>query len=457
MALHIVILAGGAGKRMFSERPKVLHQLGGVSMLQRVVGTARQLKPDQIHVIYGHQGEQLKNALPDASVNWVLQEQQLGTGHAVLQALAYIPKHAQVLILSGDVPLIQAKTLHNLLSHPHALALLVARLPNPQGLGRIVRDSNQSIIAIVEEKDANPAEKKIQEIYSGVCALPATHLHQWLPNIRNCNAQKEHYLTDIIAMAVADFCPIEALHTDNIYEIKGVNTKLQLEQLERFWQQQQAEKFLSEGVAIADSQSFYLRGELTCGRDVSIDINCIFIGKVIVGDGCIIGPNCVLANSTIGNGSAVKANSVVEDSLIGADCSIGPFARLRTGTVLAEKCRIGNFVETKAVQLGCNTKASHLSYLGDATIGANVNIGAGTITCNYDGINKNKTTIADNAFIGSGTQLIAPISIGDGATIGAGSTLRKDAPAHQLTLSISQEKTISSWKRPAKNTTRDSV
>jgi bifunctional UDP-N-acetylglucosamine pyrophosphorylase/glucosamine-1-phosphate N-acetyltransferase len=460
MNLQIIILAAGQGKRMYSQTPKVLHQIAGKSMLARVVETAQQLNPDAIHVIYGHGGEQIKNSLPDLPVHWVHQAEQLGTGHAVMQALPHLPSQAQVLVLSADVPLIQAKTLQALIecgkianNQRSALTLLVAHLDNPKGLGRILRNSQGEICSIVEEKDANEQEKSIKEIYSGICCVNAADLELWLPQLSNKNAQGEYYLTEIIALAVKNQTPITSLTVDDPCEVQGVNNRLQLQQLERVWQQKKAEYLLENGVMLADAKRFDLRGELVCGKDVFIDINCIFTGKVTLGDGCIIGPNCTLTDVTLGSGCEIYANSVLEGCHIADNCHIGPFARLRTGTQLAANCKIGNFVETKKAVFGEDSKASHLSYLGDVHLGKKVNVGAGTITCNYDGVNKHQTIIEDGVFIGSDTQLVAPVTVGANATIGAGSTIRRDVPADELTLTESKQKTLFGWKRPVKKET----
>ncbi|MBI2785095.1 MAG: bifunctional UDP-N-acetylglucosamine diphosphorylase/glucosamine-1-phosphate N-acetyltransferase GlmU [Legionella longbeachae] len=457
MNLQIIILAAGQGKRMYSNIPKVLHQIAGKPMLTRVVETAQQLNPDVIHVIYGHGGEQLKNSLPDLPVHWVNQKEQLGTGHAVMQALPFIPSKTQVLILSADVPLIQINTLRALVECGNSanpsksvLALLVAHLEDPSGLGRIIRDNQGEVSIIVEEKDANEQEKNVKEIYAGICCALSDDLVNWLPMLGNDNAQSEYYLTEIIALAVARKTSIKTLGTNDIAEIQGVNNRLQLQQLERVWQLRQAEKLLQQGVTIADANRFDLRGELTCGKDVFIDVNCVFSGRVVIGDGCIIGPNCILTDVTLGAGCEVYANSVLEESQIANECMIGPFARLRAGTQLAKKCKIGNFVETKKALFDEGTKASHLSYLGDVSLGKNVNVGAGTITCNYDGVNKHQTIIEEGVFIGSDTQLVAPVTVGAYATIGAGSTIRRNVPPGELTLTESKQKTLYGWKRPVK-------
>lgn len=451
MNLQIIILAAGQGKRMYSNRPKVLHPIAGKAMLTRVVETALELKPDAIHVIYGHDGDKIKQSLPHLPLNWVHQAEQLGTGHAVLQTLPYLPAEATVLILSADVPLIQAKTLDSLLeSKTPSLKLLLAELDDPKGLGRIIRTDKGEICAIIEDKDASPEEQLISEIYTGICCVQANDLRNWLPALTNDNAQGEYYLTEMIHLAVKQGIPITSLTIKDHYEVQGVNNRLQLEQLERIWQRKTAEHFLAQGVTIADASRFDVRGELSCGKDVYIDINTVFAGTVQLGDDCHIGPNCILTNVTLGAGCTVAANSVLEGCTIANHCDIGPFARLRTGTELAAHCKIGNFVETKKAIFDEGSKASHLSYLGDVLIGKQVNIGAGTITCNYDGVNKHQTIIEDGAFIGSDTQLIAPVTVGANATIGAGSTIRKNVPADELTLTESKQKTFYGWKRPNK-------
>ncbi|SFL63010.1 bifunctional UDP-N-acetylglucosamine diphosphorylase/glucosamine-1-phosphate N-acetyltransferase GlmU [Legionella jamestowniensis] len=457
MSLQIVILAAGQGKRMLSKTPKVLHPLAGKPMLTRVVETAQQLNPDAIHVIYGNGGQKIKNALPDLAVNWVFQEEQLGTGHAVMQALPHIPPSAQVLVLSADVPLIRAKTLKALIDcnqsqvgEPLPLSLLLATVENPTGLGRIVRDEKGQIRAIVEERDATIEQKQIKEIYSGICCAQANDLVRWLPTLGNNNAQGEYYLTEIIALAVKENLPITSMQALDTVEIQGVNDRLQLHQLERVWQQNVAKQLLLSGVTIADANRIDVRGELHCGEDVFIDINTLFTGNVTVGNGCRIGPNCVLNNVHLGDNCEILANSVLDNCVIGSHCHIGPFARLRPGTTMANDCKIGNFVETKNASFAQGSKASHLTYLGDVEIGKAVNIGAGTITCNYDGANKHKTVIEEGAFIGSDTQLVAPVTVGAYATIGAGSTIRKDAPPGELTLTETRQRTIMGWKRPVK-------
>lgn len=456
MNLQIIILAAGQGKRMYSETPKVLHQIAGKPMLTRIVETALQLKPEAIHVIYGHGGEHIKNTLADLPVHWVHQAEQLGTGHAVLQALPFIPSSAEVLILSADVPLIQVNTLEALITTHQSsntassLTLLVAQLDNPQGLGRILRNEQQAIYSIVEEKDATEQERAIKEIYSGICCASADNLALWLPQLSNQNAQGEYYLTELIALAEKNHMPINSITVADPLEIQGVNTRLQLQQVERAWQEKTAEGLLAQGVMIADAKRFDARGELICGTDVFIDINCIFSGTVQLGNHCSIGPNCQLKDVILGDNCVIHPNSVLEGCIIANDCQIGPFARLREGTQLSAHCKIGNFVETKKAHFGEHSKASHLSYLGDALIGKQVNIGAGTITCNYDGVNKHQTIIEDGVFIGSDSQLIAPVTIGKEATLGAGSTIRKNVPPGELTITESKQKTLYGWKRPVK-------
>lgn len=451
MNVHIVILAAGQGKRMYSSTPKVLHQLAGKPLLSWVLEIAQQLQPEGIHVIYGHGGEEIQQAMPDAPVHWVHQAEQLGTGHAVMQALPFIPASAQVLILSADVPLIQKKTLEDLIhsnSQNSKLTLLLATLDDPQGLGRILRNQQGEVLSIVEEKEASLEEKNIREIYTGICCAKAADLAHWLPQLSKKNKQGEYYLTDIIALAVQNQSPIASLNVKDPMEIQGINTRLQLQQLERVWQQRSAEKLLESGVMISDARRFDLRGTLSCGKDVFIDNNCLFTGEVILGDHCFIGPNCSLTNVTVGDHCVIYANSLLENCHIAQHCHIGPFARLREGTQLAAHSKIGNFVETKKAVFGEYSKACHLSYLGDVHLGSKVNVGAGTITCNYDGVNKHQTIIGDGVFIGSDTQLVAPVTVGAYATIGAGSTIRKDVPAEELTLTESKQKTVWGWKKP---------
>ena len=458
MSLHLVILAAGNGTRMRSSTPKVLHKLAGKPMLERVLDTAEALKPDGIHVIIGYEGERLQQAFQDRPVNWVWQNEQLGTGHAVMQALPHIPDDARVLVLSADVPLIQLELLQAMVaqakpsspSRQAPLALLLAFLPNPTGLGRIIRDVNGRICRVIEEKDATEAQRAIKEVYSGTCCAAASDLAVWLPKLSDSNVQQEYYLTDIMGMAAEENCPITCVHAPASWMIQGVNDRAQLEGLERVWQEQRATELLMSGVMLADKSRIDIRGELTCGQDVYLEPNIIFEGKVHIGKNCRIGANCVLTNVTLGDNTVIEAHSVLDDCVIGEFCKIGPFARIRPGTVLGDRCKIGNFVETKKAVFDSDSQASHLSYLGDVTIGQKVNIGAGTITCNYDGVNKHQTVIEDGAFIGSDTQLVAPVTVGKNATIGAGSSIRKSVPAGGLTLTISKQHTLSDWMRPVK-------
>lgn len=456
MSLHIVILAAGMGKRMRSVVPKILHKVGGLTMFERVIQTAQSLHPDRIHVIVGHASETIRSAYPDLNVNWVHQTAQLGTGHAVLQALPHIPDDAKTLILCADTPLLRPEALQELvticqprLDH-QPLALLLAIVPNPFGLGRIVRNDQAKIVAIIEEKDANEQQRQITEIYPGICCTSAANLKRWLPQLTQNNAQQEYYLTEIIALAHKDKRPIMSAHLADYQEILGVNDRIQLQDAERILQYRLARELMLSGVTIADAHRIDIRGPLTCAQDVFIDVNTVFIGHVTIGEGCIIEPNCVISNTTIGAGCRILASSVLDGCHIGDHCEVGPFARIRPGTQLNSHCKIGNFVEAKKAVFGKHSKASHLSYLGDVTIGTEVNIGAGTITCNYDGANKHQTVIEDGVHIGSDTQLIAPVTIGANATIGAGSTIRSNAPPNELTLSISQQKTIYGWKRKTK-------
>lgn len=453
MTLSIVILAAGQGKRMQSNAPKVLHRLAGTPLIEHVVNTSFAINSANPPIIvYGHQGEQVRNALTHLEASWVEQKEQLGTGHAVLQALTNIPDNHLVLILYGDVPLISAETLQQLLTTvpSNAVGIITAHFPNPTGLGRIIRDAKNNIIRITEEKDATEQERAIQEINSGIYLIPAAYLKKWLPHLKNQNAQKEYYLTDVVTHAVQENIPIHGIQVPYFEEVCGINDRMQLAYLERFYQQRSAERLMKSGVTLADPKRFDLRGELITGIDITIDINVIIEGKVTLGNNCKIGANCILRDSVIGNGVEIKANSIVEGAFIAENCVIGPFARLRPETELSPNVHIGNFVEIKKSWVGQNTKINHLTYIGDSEIGKSVNVGAGTITCNYDGANKNKTIIGDNAFIGSNSQLVAPVKIGEGATIGAGSTITKEAPANQLTLCRSEQRSFENWQRPKK-------
>ncbi|VAW75433.1 N-acetylglucosamine-1-phosphate uridyltransferase / Glucosamine-1-phosphate N-acetyltransferase [hydrothermal vent metagenome] len=453
MSLSIIILAAGQGTRMRSALPKVLHQVGGISLLQHVIRTAQQLDPGRIVVVYGHGGEQVKETLAHASVDWVFQDQQLGTGHAVDQAMPMVKDDDTVLVLYGDVPLIQTDTLAVLAekADTDVLAVLTAVLENPQGYGRMLRDDSGQLVGIIEQKDASDAQLAIQEINSGFLAAPAGRLRAWLQRLDNSNAQGEYYLTDIIAMAAADNVKVESASAEHEYEILGVNDRVQLAQLERIWQLKQAEVLMRCGVTLADPARLEIRGEVTAGQDCSIDINVVLEGRVTLGERVNIGPGCVIKNATIGDDVEIFANCVIEDGEIGASCRIGPFARIRPETKLADQVHVGNFVEIKKSTVAQGSKINHLSYIGDTQMGSGVNIGAGTITCNYDGAYKHLTEIGNNVFVGSDTQLVAPVKVGDGATIGAGSTITHDVPENELTLSRSKQQTISGWKRPVKS------
>lgn len=455
MALHCVILAAGQGTRMHSSLAKVLHPLAKKPLLQHVIDTAKELQPIGIHVVVGHQRESIQEQFVDQPIHWVTQSQQLGTGHALMQAMTDIPSADRVLILYADVPLITTKTLaaclnpNNLKQNESYLGLVTANVIDPHGLGRIVRDQLGRVQGIVEERDATPLQRQITEIYSGIACASAADLHRWLPQLTNDNAQGEYYLTDIVALAATEKLCILATQADPL-EIQGVNNRLQLQTLERAYQQRIANQLMLSGVSLADAARLDVRGQLDCARDVFIDVNVVIEGHVVIGEGASIGPNCVLKDAIIGENCRILANSVLEECNIGRDSQVGPFARIRPGTVLFESCKIGNFVETKNLIMGAFSKANHLSYLGDTVMGQHVNIGAGTITCNYDGVNKHQTTIGDDVFVGSDTQLVAPVTIGTGATIGAGSTIRKQVPAGELTLSDTNQKTIYGWSRPKK-------
>ena len=432
--MNVVILAAGQGKRMHSDLPKVLHPLTGRPLLEHVLAAARQLGPGRICVVYGHGGERVREAIAGDDIAWVRQEPQLGTGHAVLQALPQLDPAEPTLVLYGDVPLVRAETLRRLTAQlaGGGIALLTVELDEPRGYGRIVRAQGQ-VTRIVEEKDASAEERLLREVNTGIVAAPTAALVRWLPTLGNRNAQGEYYLTDIVAMAVAEGLPVATSQPDERWEVEGVNSKVQLAALERIHQRSLANALLEQGVTLADPARIDIRGELVCGRDVFIDVNCVFEGRVVLADGVRVAANCV-----------------VQDAEVGPGCIVGPFARLRPGTVLGREVHIGNFVEVKNSQVGDQSKANHLAYLGDATIGQRVNVGAGTITCNYDGANKFRTVIEDEAFIGSDTQLVAPVTVGRGATLGAGTTLTKDAPAGELTVSRARQTTIRGWKRPVK-------
>ncbi len=451
MGLSVVILAAGKGTRMRSNLPKVLHKVAHKSMVQHVIDTAAQLDAEQTVVVYGHGGDALRGALADQKLEFAEQAEQLGTGHAVAQAMPEIEDGQKVLVLYGDVPLTSVETLQALVEvQPAAgIGLLTVTLPNPTGYGRIIRHQGE-VVGIVEQKDANDEQLAIQEVNTGILIADAAQLRHWLNNLGNDNAQGEYYLTDVIAMAHADGAPIATTQPQTAIEVEGANNRLQMAALERAWQRREADKLMSAGVALRDPARFDLRGELHCGSDVEIDINVIVEGKVTIEDGALIGAGCILKNCHIGAGSVIKPNSIVEDAKVGAGCTVGPMARLRPGAELADDAHIGNFVEMKKAYLGEGSKANHLTYLGDATIGRGVNIGAGTITCNYDGANKHQTIIEDDVFVGSDTQLVAPVKVGQGATIAAGTTVTKDVDAGELVLSRVKQKSLSGWQRPLK-------
>jgi bifunctional UDP-N-acetylglucosamine pyrophosphorylase/glucosamine-1-phosphate N-acetyltransferase len=447
MALEILVLAAGVGKRMRSTLPKVLQPLAGRPLLAHVLGTARELAPRKVIVVHGHGAEAVRAAFDGEKVDWVLQSEQQGTAHAVMQAMPRVGPDADVLILYGDVPLMRAATLKRLLEAANGgLALLTAEPDDPAAYGRIVRDGAGRVAKIVEQRDASPAERAIREINAGFYALSAKRLSGWLKRIDNRNAQKEYYLTDLVSLAVDEKVPVAAVKTDDAWEAAGVNTPRELAQLERQYQRICAEKLLDGGVRLADPARLDVRGSLECGREVFIDVNCVFEGKVTLGDGVRIGPNCVLRNVAVGAGTEVRAFSHFDDAQIGARCVLGPFARLRPGANLADEVHIGNFVEVKASRVGVGSKVNHLTYIGDSEVGANVNVGAGTITCNYDGANKNRTVIEDDCFIGSDATLVAPVTIARGSYIGAGSTISKDTPAGQLTVARAKQVSIPGWK-----------
>lgn len=452
MELSVVILAAGQGSRMRSKLPKVLHRLAHKPLLTHVIDTAEQLAAQDIHVVYGHGGEVVRDALSDRNVSWVKQEEQLGTGHAVAQAVPQLVDDHIVLVLYGDVPLTTRDTLQQLLEQVSttSMGLLTAELPNPHGYGRIVRNSDNLVQCITEEKDATEEIRKISEVNTGILAAQGGKLKEWLGRLKNNNAQGEYYLTDIIAMAVNDRIAVKTSQASAVEEVEGINNRSQLARIERYYQRQQAEQLMTAGVTLKDPARFDLRGSIKTGMDVVIDVNVIFEGDVVLGDNVEIGANCVITDSKIADGSVILPNSVIENAVLGYGCTIGPFARIRPDTNLAANVKIGNFVEVKKAQVGEGSKINHLSYVGDSIIGKDVNIGAGTITCNYDGANKHLTEIGDGAFIGSDSQLIAPVKIGAGATIGAGSTITNEAPADTLTLTRSKQRSIESWTRPQK-------
>jgi len=451
--VEVVVLAAGKGTRMYSDLPKVLHPLAGKPLLRHVIDTARGLNPRAIHIVYGYGGERVPQALAAPDLHWVLQAEQLGTGHAVQQAAPALSDDAIALVLYGDVPLTRAETLHGLIdaARADALALLTIDLPDPSGYGRIVRDSAGRVQAIVEHKDASADQRAIAEVNTGILAAPAKALKAWLGGLSNDNAQREYYLTDIVGMAARAGYKMETAQPSAAWEVMGVNSKTQLAELERIAQQNRARELTDRGVMLMDPARIDIRGTLDCGRDVVIDVNCVFEGAVKLGDRVRIGPNCVIRDAAIGADTVVNSHCVIEASTIGADCRVGPFARIRPESALADHVHVGNFVEIKKSQLGDGAKANHLAYVGDSTVGKKVNIGAGVITVNYDGANKHRTVIGDNAFVGSDCQLIAPVNIGAGATVGAGSTITSDVPPDVLAVNRARDtKIVPGWKRPSK-------
>ena len=452
MGLNVVILAAGQGTRMRSAQAKVLHKIAGKPLLSHVIDVARELSPKKIMVVYGHDGDAVRSSLDSEDLEWVIQEQQLGTGHAVKQALPGVEPGADILVLYGDVPLITTTTLRKLIESKQGkdLSLLTAELQDPTGYGRIIRNANNEIVGIVEEKDAGPEEKNIREINSGIMFFSAEKMSEWVEKLNNDNAQGEYYLTDCVGIAAKENHGVAGIQCKDTREIEGVNNRLQLAELERAYQLRLARDLMLAGTTLMDPNRIDIRGNLKTGQDCIIDVNCVFEGQVELGSRVRIGPNVVITDSVIGDDTEVLANSVIENTRIGESVSIGPFSRLRPGANLADRVKVGNFVEIKKSDIGVGSKVNHLSYIGDTEMGSDVNIGAGTITCNYDGANKHKTIIGDNSFIGSDTQLIAPVTIGKGATIGAGSTITKDAPENKLSLSRSKQMSIEGWERPKK-------
>ncbi len=449
--LDIVILAAGQGRRMASAQPKVLHPLAGRPLLAHVIATARSLNPRAVHVVYGHGGDLVREAFAGQPVEWVFQPERRGTGDALRHALPGLARDGRVLVLLGDVPLLSSATARALLdTAPDHLTLLTFLADTPNQYGRIVRDASGAVTRIVEWRDATPAERALREVNSGILAASAADLRRWLPQLTADNAQGEFYLTDIVGLARAEGAMVAAIHPLDPAEVDGVNSRADLARLERVYQRQAADRLLETGVQLADPARFDVRGTLAAGQDVAIDINCLIEGDVRLGDRVCIGPGCVIRNSTIGADVRIEAYSVIDGADIGDHATIGPFARLRPQTRIGAGARVGNFVETKACVIGEGSKANHLSYIGDAEVGRYVNIGAGVITCNYDGARKHRTIIGDHVFVGSDTQLVAPVTVGAGATIGAGSTITKDAPGDKLTLSRSLQKTVNGWRRPAK-------
>lgn len=456
MNLEVVILAAGQGTRMKSDLPKVLHRVAGMPLLEHVVRTAQKLSPNALHVVIGHGGSLVREALADYPIAWVTQEEQLGTGHAVLQAMPGIADDSVVLVLYGDVPLTALHTLENLVSLAEARpALLTAVLEDSTGYGRIVRDANDALLGVVEEKDATDEQRKILEINTGLLAAPASDLRAYLPRVGNANKQQEYYLPDVLSLAVADGKTIASCEAGSELEILGVNDRVQLNQVEREYQRLQAENLMRQGVQLADAQRLDVRGELTCGKDVFIDVNVVIEGKVSLGNGVSVGANCVLIDVDIEAGSTIHPMSHLQEASVGEGCSVGPYARLRPGTRLADAARVGNFVETKKSTIGKGSKVNHLSYIGDCTMGDGVNVGAGTITCNYDGVNKHQTILGDDVFVGSNSTLVAPLQIDDQGFVAAGSTVTKKVAKGDLAVGRARQKNIEGWERPSKPDSKD--
>ena len=456
MSVEVIILAAGQGTRMKSALPKVLHTMAGLPLLEHVVRTALALAPRAIHVVVGHGADQVRQALGDYELDWVTQEHQLGTGHAVMQALPSVAEESTVLVLYGDVPLITAPTLERLVALAgDGPALLTAQLDSPQGYGRILRDEHGRLRGVVEERDASDAERAIREINTGVLAAPAADLRRYLPRVGNDNRQGEYYLPDGLSLAVADGREVASAEAGSELEILGVNDRVQLNRVEREYQRRQAERLMQEGVSIADAARLDVRGSLSCDADVRIDVNVVFEGDVQLGRGVSIGPNCVIRNARIGEGATVHALSHVEEAIIGPGASVGPYARLRPGTVLAAEARVGNFVETKKASIGPGSKVNHLSYIGDCEMGAGVNIGAGTITCNYDGGDKHRTDIGDGGFVGSNSTLVAPLAIADGGFVAAGSTITRSVDENELAVGRGKQRNVQGWQRPGKRPGKD--
>jgi bifunctional UDP-N-acetylglucosamine pyrophosphorylase/glucosamine-1-phosphate N-acetyltransferase len=451
-SLQVVILAAGQGKRMHSDLPKVAHELAGRPLLAHVIASAQALQPQRLCIVVGHGAEAVRERVPSPGASWAMQERQLGTGHAVMQAMPSLAPGGTVLVLYGDVPLIAPATLRALVdaSAGGKLAILTQEIDNPKGYGRIVRDGAGRVARIVEEKDADERERAIREVNTGIVAAPRERLEKWLAGLSNDNAQGEYYLTDIVAAAVADGVPVEVRQPAAAHECLGVNSKNDLAALERRFQMNKAAALLESGVTLADPERIDVRGELLCGRDVVIDVNCIFEGRVSLGDRVRVGANCILRDVTVGADTEIKPFSLVEEASIGRDARIGPYARIRPGSELSDEVHIGNFVEVKASRIAARSKANHLAYVGDSTVGSDVNIGAGTITCNYDGANKHRTVIEDNVHIGSDVQLVAPVTVGKGATIGAGATITRDVPPGGLTLTEKKQVSKPGWQRPTR-------